>query len=99
MRDMASHVKMREREAKLANVDLRAEICAILLFLPGLGFLAIMILTLSMFVIMGLLPEDVSVPPFRMGLGWAAVAVLDFLIPAGLFMSAGVVLRHFLLRN
>lgn len=105
MKDAAGYVEVREREARRANLALRAEILTILLFLPGLGLLVTMIVLLNTIVVMKILPEEAAflgpdlLPNFSLGPGPIAVVVLVFLIPAGLFMSAGVVLRRFLLRD
>jgi len=106
MKDGAGYVEVREQDARRANLALRAEIFGILLFLPGLGLLVPLAVLLNTVVVMKILPEEAQLvdgtilgPSLDVGLMHIVVTGLVFLIPAGLCMSVGVVLRYFLLRD
>jgi O-antigen/teichoic acid export membrane protein len=84
--------------AEQANRELRVELAGILLFLPGLGFLVAGLVLLATAFVSHVLPEEAgSLPPgLDFGFWPVLIGVLVLLVPAVLFMSAGVVLRRFL---
>jgi hypothetical protein len=89
------------REAAVAeqeNRELRVELAGILLFLPGLGFLVAGLVLLATAFVSHVLPEEGRPLPPGLDFGFwpVLIGVLVLLVPAALFMSAGVVLRRFL---
>ena len=88
-------------EIKRANRAVSLEMASIVSFLVGLVLAVIALWPLVYSFLISVIPEDneLSLDEFFQKLAlsrWGiTIAVLDFLIPAALLMSAGVVMRHF----
>ena len=102
MTDLARSLTRHSDEEKQANRMLTVELSAIVLFLAGLALVVAAVVLLATVFASSVLPEDADpsvgqmFPQLTFGVWPVVIGILVFLFPAGLLMSAGVVLRRFL---
>jgi hypothetical protein len=103
MAQLTKSISAYEEDVRCANRAATLEMLAIGLFLVGLVFVILALVFPVGFFVEQMAPEQAAPAPQLMILPasmfgpWATLlGVLPFLVPAGVLMSAGLVLRRFL---